>query len=107
MDCNYSQIVEMSHDDKVKMYKKLKKDELIEMLIEANNVIESLQTTPKVLPLKLNECAPITPPPVSSCKSWDDCNNPYRDCFNCPVKDKMLSNLTYTTTTSNIQRRFF
>ncbi len=36
------QIVEMTHKQKVKMYKKLKKRELIEMLIAANKVIETM-----------------------------------------------------------------
>jgi hypothetical protein len=101
MDCNYSQIVEMTHDEKVKMYKKLKKEELIEMLIEANNVIDSLSSAPKVLPLKLNEGDLVSPPPVSHCKSWNDCNNPFKDCFNCPLTFNSL-----TTTSSNLQKLF-
>jgi hypothetical protein len=36
------QIAEMTHKQKVKMYKKLKKKELIEMLIAANKVIETM-----------------------------------------------------------------
>jgi hypothetical protein len=36
------QIAEMTHKQKVKMYKKLKKRELIEMLIAANKVIEAM-----------------------------------------------------------------
>ena len=36
------QIIEQSHDEKVKMYSKLTKKELIEMLIEANRVLEFL-----------------------------------------------------------------
>ena len=36
------QIAEMTHKQKVKMYKKLKKRELIEMLIAANKVIETM-----------------------------------------------------------------
>ena len=39
---NYCSVVQMTHDEKVKMYEKLKKKELIEMLIEANNVIDML-----------------------------------------------------------------
>lgn len=39
------QIVEMTHKQKVKMYKKIKKRELIEMLIAANEVIESMHPT--------------------------------------------------------------
>ena len=36
------QITEMTHKQKVKMYKKLKKRELIEMLIAANKVLETM-----------------------------------------------------------------
>jgi hypothetical protein len=36
------QIVETTHEEKVKMYKKLSKKELIEMLIECNRIISSL-----------------------------------------------------------------
>jgi hypothetical protein len=39
------QTTELTHKQKVKMYKKLKKRELIEMLIAANEVIESMQPT--------------------------------------------------------------
>lgn len=39
------QIAEMTHKQKVKMYKKMKKKELIEMLIAANDVIESMPPT--------------------------------------------------------------
>ena len=35
------QIVEMTHEEKVRMYNKLSKAQLIEMLIESNRVIES------------------------------------------------------------------
>lgn len=106
MDCNYSQIVEMTHDEKVKMYKKVKKDELIEMLIEANNVIDSLRTALKVMPFKLNESEQIMPPPVSHCRSWKDCTNPYKDCFNCPLRyNSLLTNCTITTS-SNLRKLF-
>lgn len=40
------QIIEMSHKEKVEMYQLIEKDRLIEMLIEANNVINKL--TPKI-----------------------------------------------------------
>jgi len=39
------QTIEMTHKQKVKMYKKLKKRELIEMLIAANKVIETMSPT--------------------------------------------------------------
>ncbi len=33
------QVIEMTHSEKVEMYQMIEKDKLIEMLIEANNVI--------------------------------------------------------------------
>jgi hypothetical protein len=39
-------VIEMSHKEKVEIYQLIEKDRLIEMLIEANNVIERL--TPKI-----------------------------------------------------------
>lgn len=39
------QRVEMTHEEKVKMYKKLKKKELIVMLIEANKQLANRQPT--------------------------------------------------------------
>ena len=87
---NYCRVVEMTHEDKVKMYNRLTKKELIEMLIEANNVISLMTSTPKVdQPMKLNES--LTPPPVpptSTCKTWGDCMNPFMDCINCPLMFK-------------------
>ena len=39
------QIIEMTHSGKVAMYNKIKKDKLIEMLIEANNNIGKTSPT--------------------------------------------------------------
>lgn len=36
------QVIEMSHQEKVEMYRMVDKENLIEMLIEANNVIRRL-----------------------------------------------------------------
>ena len=36
------QVIEMTHSEKVEMYQMVEKDKLIEMLIEANNVINRL-----------------------------------------------------------------
>ena len=36
------QVIEMTHSEKVEMYQKVEKNKLIEMLIEANNVINRL-----------------------------------------------------------------
>lgn len=39
------QTIKTTHKQKVKMYKKIKKKDLIEMLIAANDVIESMSPT--------------------------------------------------------------
>jgi excinuclease UvrABC ATPase subunit len=39
---NMVQVIKMTHSEKVEMYQKIEKDKLIEMLIEANNIIEQL-----------------------------------------------------------------
>lgn len=52
------QIAEMTHKQKVKMYKKLKKRELIEMLIAANKIIESMP-----LAIPYNPSPTVTPYP--------------------------------------------
>lgn len=44
------QVIEMTHSEKVEMYQMVEKDKLIEMLIEANNVINRL-TEVKNLPI--------------------------------------------------------
>lgn len=95
---NYCSVVEMTHEDKIKMYNRLTKKELIEMLIEANNVISMMTSTPRVeQPMKLNES--LTPPPVSKCKTWGDCMNPFMDCINCPLRFKSSD---YDITTTNL-----
>lgn len=38
------EVVEMSYKEKVELYRSIEKDTLIEMLIEANNVISKLTT---------------------------------------------------------------
>jgi hypothetical protein len=39
------QVIEQTHQEKVEMYRKLDKEELISMLIQANLVIDSLKPT--------------------------------------------------------------
>lgn len=48
------QIVEMTHDEKVRMYNKLSKREIIEMLIECNRIISAMPTTVYTLPQTTN-----------------------------------------------------
>lgn len=78
---NYCSVVQMTHDEKVKMYEKLKKKELIEMLIEANNVIDMLSKKPTVVPEPY-----VLPKNNIGCRTWSDCSNPFKDCVNCPLR---------------------
>ena len=43
------QVIEMTHSEKVEMYQMIEKDRLIEMLIEANNVINQLTEVKNLL----------------------------------------------------------
>ncbi len=94
---NFLSVVQMTHDEKVKMYKRLKKSELIEMLIEANNVIDMLTKKPTVVP------EPYVLPKDSArgCKSWNDCSNPFRDCVNCPLRYTTSDDRFNTYTSAN------
>lgn len=58
------QTAELTHRQKVKMYKKMKKKDLIEMLIAANKVIESMHPTIVYNP-------PHTTPSPSPYKGWE------------------------------------
>lgn len=57
------QTTELTHKQKVKMYKKIKKRELIEMLIAANEVIESRYSA-----IVFDPSPTITPHPY---KGWE------------------------------------
>ncbi len=72
------QIVKTSHEDKIKMYNKLTKRQLVDMLVARDEMFE-------------RETQIVD----HGCKSWDDCINPNYDCINCPVR-----NVSHTYTTS-------
>lgn len=69
------QTTEMTHKQKVKMYKKFKKRELIEMLIAANEVIKAIPPTIVYNP------TPITSP--LPYKGWEvTCNDTNSTIYN-------------------------
>ena len=75
------QIVKTTHDEKVKMYNKLTKKQLVDMLVARDEMFErEIQMTDH------------------GCKSWDDCINPNYDCINCPVRNVSHSYITSTNT---------
>lgn len=84
---NYCQVVPQTYEEKVEMYMNLDKKQIIDMLIEANDVIDRLLTpTP-------NKVEPITDSQRwKKCNAWEDCTNPHRDCINCPLRYKSYSN---------------
>jgi len=53
---NMIQVLEMSHNEKVEVYQLIEKDKLIEMLIEANNVISKLTTNKSVVYTSNDSC---------------------------------------------------
>jgi hypothetical protein len=89
MKNNYCQIVPQTDDEKRKMYMRLSKEELVEMLINANKIIDMRHKgTSVVLPSK--RWAP--------CKTWEDCANPHKDCIGCPLQTKSYSQESSLTT---------
>ena len=69
------QTTELTHKQKVKMYKKIKKRDLIEMLIAANKVIEAIPPT-----IIYNPSPTITPHPY---KGWEiTCNGTNSNIYN-------------------------
>lgn len=68
------QTTELTHKQKVKMYKKIKKRDLIEMLIAANKVIEAIP------PTIIHPSPTITPHPY---KGWEvTCNGTNLNIYN-------------------------
>lgn len=75
---NFNQEVHLSYDEKVKMYMKLTKKQLAEMMAMRDEMEE-------------HKDKPIQPyvPYMSmfpKCTSWSDCTNVHKDCINCPLR---------------------
>jgi hypothetical protein len=83
MNSNYYQIVPQTYEEKVEMYMKLEKKEIIDMLIEANNIIDRLTKHPVPIEFPSGQQKPW-----KTCTSWSDCTNPHKDCINCPLRYK-------------------
>lgn len=79
MNTNYCHLTPLTYEEKVEMYMKLDKREIIDMLIEANNVIDKLTTRPQIVNVPFVDSRKV-------CTSWDNCSNPHRDCINCPLR---------------------
>ena len=81
MNNNYCQIVPLTYEEKVEMFMKLDKKEIIDMLIEANDVIDRLTKHPAIIEIPSGQQKPW-----KTCSSWSDCTNPHKDCINCPLR---------------------
>ena len=89
---NYCQVTPMTEEELRDCYSKLKKKELIEMLIQNHKVIELLlKTDKKQEDYKHLEVIP-TYQSLIKCKTWADCTNPHFDCVNCPLRHSASSN---------------
>lgn len=60
---------------------RLDKKEIIDMLIEANDVIDRLTKHPAIIEIPSGQQKPW-----KTCRSWSDCTNPHKDCINCPLR---------------------
>ena len=74
----------LSKEEQIKMYMKLSKQELCEMLYDLNVVLLSNKEQYNVLNESANEINDD-----AKCNTWADCMNPYMDCVNCPLKKKI------------------
>ena len=91
---NYRQVTPMTEEELRDCYSKLKKKELIEMLIQNHKVIELLlKIDKKQNNFKTFEKIP-TYQSVINCKTWADCTNPHFDCVNCPLRYSASSDET-------------
>lgn len=76
---NYTQIVPQNYEERIKMYMKMSKKKLAEMLAARDSIYVAEA--------------------VKTCTSWDDCINLHKDCINCPVRN--VSSYTYITSSTN------
>lgn len=73
---NYLQVVQQTREEKIKMYMKLTKKQLAEMLVNCNDMLDRLSGWP-----------PQQQKPQEPCSSWANCSNPQMDCINCPLRN--------------------
>jgi len=65
------QIIQQTHEEKVAMYNKLSKKQLIMILIESNNVLDRICLTPIIAaqPVRINPTVEYTPTPYATCST--------------------------------------
>lgn len=69
------QVIEMTHSQKVEMYSMVEKDKLIEMLIEANNVIKRLTEVKNVSISDVNSCVLSNHNFIQKDTYWKSCTH--------------------------------
>lgn len=82
---DFMQVKDLSFDERVKMYMRLRKDELARMLAQRDDYEKMVQ--PIIYPTGLQENTEI-----KRCRDWSDCTNPCYDCINCPVREPIGMN---------------
>ncbi len=87
----YLQVVPMTFDEKVKLYMKLPKKELAEMLATRDKYESAMNPNS-------SEYYKFFEQPKGMCESLDECLNAEQDCVNCPFldnKDKEINEPGY------------
>lgn len=75
--------VRLFTDEEAKaVYSKMKKEKLIEMLIAANKLVDSLYAELS----ERNHQLPAYEYKNLDCSDWAHCKNPQMDCVNCPLR---------------------
>lgn len=96
---NYSQIVNQTFEEKVRMYMKTcTKKELAKMLA-MRDIIDLQKADKSFEPYDANKS--VLPYWYNKCKSWSDCKNPQMDCINCPLRGGLPINEKWNITCSN------
>lgn len=72
---NFYQKIQTSFEEKVKMYMKLTKKQLAEMMA----ILDQIEEESVQLP---SDCSKT----YKYCRTWTDCTNVHKDCINCPLR---------------------
>lgn len=83
---NFYQKIQTSFEEKVKMYMKLTKKQLAEMMAMRDQIEEESVQLP-------SDCSKTH----KYCRTWTDCTNIYKDCINCPLKFNTGDTFSITT----------
>lgn len=85
MSTYFARTENLSDEELRKIYEQTPKEKLIDMLIESNHVIRSLQESKN----NTNNYKDYY-----DCSDWRHCNNPFHDCINCPLMFSAQTKIT-------------